>query len=78
MNVFFYAKQKSVINELDVEQRMVSFPVEWFQTVKWKISSLDSNFYDNSLKQIADDFFLGKDYSLGKNKLAIEKAKPLQ
>lgn len=76
MNVFSYAKQKAVINELDVEQRLVSFPLEWFESVNWLFSPLDLDFYGRCLKQIADDFLLGKTNSLGKNKISIKNAKP--
>ena len=77
MKMFSYAKQKSVINELDVEQRLVSFPLEWFESVNWLFSPLDMGFYGSCLKQIADDFLLGKENSLGTKKGSIEKTKPL-
>jgi hypothetical protein len=77
MNVFSYAKQKAVINELDVEQRLNSFPLGWLENVNWLVSSVDLDFYSRCLKQIADDFLLGKANSLGAKNLSIEKAKPV-
>jgi len=75
-DVFDHAKQKAVINELDVEQRLISFPVEWFENVNWLNTALDFNLYSKILRQIADDFLLGKQNSLGINQTPIEMAKP--
>jgi len=74
--VFEHAKQKAVINELDIEERLVSFPVVWLENVNWLINPTDINNAGNLLSQIADDFLLGKPNSLGKNKLPIEMAQP--
>jgi hypothetical protein len=76
MDIFHHAKQKAVINELDVEQRLVSFPVEWLENVNWLNKPIDLNFARESLKQIADDFLLGKPNSLANNLPPIELAKP--
>jgi hypothetical protein len=61
---------------LDVEQRLISFPVEWFENVNWLNTALDFNLYSKILRQIADDFLLGKPNSLGINQTPIEMAKP--
>ena len=73
-DIFYHAKQKTAINELDVEQRLVSFPVNWLVNVNWLNTPFDINLTRNHLHQIADDFFLGKNNSLGKNKPPIENA----
>lgn len=75
--IFYHAKQKAVINELDVEQRLISFPVEWLKTVNWLPTAVDLASTQNLLNQIANDFFLGKENSLGKNQPHIESATPL-
>ena len=75
--VFYHAKQKVVINELDVEQRLLSFPVEWFQNVNWLLAPPDLESLRNTVKQIADDFLLGRANSLGEGKTPIERAIPL-
>jgi len=75
-DVFHHAKQKVVINELDVEQRMVSFPVEWFKNVNWLLTPPDLESLALSVRQIADDFLLGRANSLGEGKLPIEQALP--
>lgn len=74
--IFYHAKQKSVINEIDVEQRLCSFPVEWMENVNWLDSPADLIFFKKSLQQIADDFLLGRNNSLGFYKIPIETAKP--
>lgn len=76
-DVFYQAKQKVVINELDVGQRMASFPVEWFQNVKGLLTSPDTDSLANSVRQVADDFLLGRVNSLGKGKTPVEQALPV-
>lgn len=76
-DIFYHAKQKVVINELDVTQRLVSFPVEWLQNVNWLVTPPDIEFFRNTIRRIADDFLLGRVNSLGEGKILIEKAVPL-
>lgn len=76
-DIFSHAKQKAVINELDVEQRLVSFPVEWLENVNWLSTPINSEKTRLFLNQIADDFLLGKPNSLGKYQPTIENAKPI-
>ena len=76
MDIFNQAKQKAVINELDVEQRLASFPVEWLENVNWLSTPIDFESTKRNLTQIADDFLLGKPNSLGIDKTPIEMAKP--
>lgn len=76
-DIFFHAKQKAVINELDVEQRLVSFPIEWLENVNWLNAKLDMGSIKKMLNQIADDFLLGKENSLGKFKIVLTEAKPV-
>jgi hypothetical protein len=76
LDIFSHSKQKAVINELDVEQRIVSFPVEWLENVNWLNAPSDIESTRKILRQIADDFLLGKQNSLGKNQTPIEMAKP--
>jgi len=74
LEVFNEAKNKAIINVKDVEQRISSFPIILFQKVDWHILPFDIESVSISIKKIADDFLLGSDNSLGKNKPAIEKA----
>lgn len=76
MEVFYHAKQKAVINELDLEQRLVSFQTEWFENVNWLTKPIDIEKYKLLLNRIADDFLLGKANTLGENQPPIEDAKP--
>lgn len=75
-DIFDHAKRKVVINELDVEQRLSSFPTEWLKNVNWIETTKDHIELGEMLHQIADDFLLGGSNTLGKNKLPIEKARP--
>lgn len=76
LNIFEYAKQKAVINELDVEQRLVSFPVEWLESVNWLNKPVNIDKTRKILNQIADDFLLGKTNSLGIKQTPIGMAIP--
>jgi hypothetical protein len=65
------------INELDVEQRMISFPVEWLENVNWLIKPINTDKFRIILNQIADDFLFGKANSLGENQPPIQNAIPI-
>jgi predicted nucleotidyltransferase component of viral defense system len=73
--MFKHAKEKAMINEIDVEQRLFSFPVSSLSNVDWLNKPLDSKIFEDQLRRIADDFMLGDNNSLGKNKTRIEDAK---
>ena len=77
MDAFYHARQKSTINELDVEERLATFPVEWLGNVNWLAAPVKAEDYRMRLNTIANDFLLGKDNSLGQNKQSIEDARPL-
>jgi predicted nucleotidyltransferase component of viral defense system len=74
MEIFKEVRNKAIINEIDVEQRIKSFPVELLQKSDWHILPVDPSRVNNAIQTIANDFFLGSDNSLGANKPAIEDA----
>lgn len=74
LEVFEETKNKAIINELDVEKRITSFPTSIFKSVDWHIHPIDIETVSKDIKKIANDFFLGTDNSFGKNKPAIEVA----
>jgi predicted nucleotidyltransferase component of viral defense system len=78
LEIFKHAKEKAMINEIDLGQRMFTFPVSSLSGVDWLNNSLDIQKFEKQLRIIADDFILGNDNSLGKNKTQIEKAKILE
>lgn len=73
--VFFHCKQKAVVNEIDVVQRLYEFPPELLSTIKYIGEPIDSSTSLNMIQQIADDFMLGGDNSLGYGKGDIGSAK---
>jgi predicted nucleotidyltransferase component of viral defense system len=75
-DIFFHSKQKSLINEIDVEQRLYSFPVEWLRSIQWLNTPADLKLFETDLRQVADDFLLGKDNSFGTGKIPIENGMP--
>ena len=74
MEVFGEAKNKAIINEIDVEQRIKSFPVLLFQKSDWHIRPVDIDQSGRSIATIANDFLLGSDNSLGTGKISIRYA----
>lgn len=74
LKIFEEVKNKAIINEIDVEQRIKSFPVLLFQEVDWHILPVDIDSVNKAIQTIANDFFLGSDNSLGINNPAIEDA----
>lgn len=74
MEVFSEAKNKVIINEIDVEQRIKSFPVLLFQKADWHILPIDIDLLGCAIVTIANDFLLGSDNSLGADKPYIKDA----
>ena len=74
VEVFNEAKNKAIINEIDVEQRIKSFPVLLFQKADWHILTVDIDLISRSIVTIANDFLLGTDNSLGAGKPPIQDA----
>jgi hypothetical protein len=74
IEVFGHAKKKAIINELDVSERIFSFPSEWLENVEWLQTPVDITVIEQRLKTIANDFIAGADNSLCKNGIFIEKA----
>jgi len=74
LEIFCEAKNKAIINEIDVEQRIKSFPVLLFQKVDWHILPIDIDPVKKAIQTLANDFFLGVDNSLATNKPAIQDA----
>lgn len=64
IHIFQEAKRKTVINEIDVEERLVQFPVEWLKNIDWALTPVNPADFKHSLNRLADDFLLGKDNSL--------------
>ena len=78
LHVFSESKNKAIINEIDVEQRIKSFPVQLLENEDWHIARPDFTDIGLALRVIADDFLLGSDNSLGSAKMPIGMAKILE
>lgn len=74
--VFTHSKQKAVINEIDVVQRLYEFPPELLSTIITIGEPMASETLSLKIRQIADDFMLGRNNSLGYGKGDIESAVP--
>ena len=74
VEVFNEAREKNIINEIDVEQKIRSFPVDLMKDVDWLLKPLNKDHFSNLILTIANDFILGRDNSAGKDKIHIKKA----
>jgi hypothetical protein len=74
--IFYHSKQKSIINEIDVADRLFVFPAEWLENVNFLFSPPDIKAFQENLRIISDDFLLGKQNSLGLAKTALHLARP--
>ena len=72
--IFNHSKEKALLNEIDIEQRLFAFPVSSISAVDWLIKPVETGFFKQQLQKIADDFMLGKENSLGTGKPKIEDA----
>ena len=77
LDIFNFAKNKAVINEIDIEMRLNSFPVSLLGDVDWHIEIPDMETVKKNLRKISSDFILGKRNTLGINKIPIGEAKPI-
>jgi hypothetical protein len=75
--VFGDAKQKAVINEIDVEERLCNFHPALLENIDWNTEPIDLDFFNRTLKRVADDFLLGHDNSVCSETNPINNAKPL-
>lgn len=69
-------KRKMAINELDVAQKINQFPLELLDHISWIVTKPDASEFREKLTRLSDDIFLGKDNSLGKQKIDISTTKP--
>ncbi len=72
--VFLDAKKKAVINEIDIEERLSTFPVALLKSINWIKDFPKDSELENNLRSITDDFLFGKNNSLGQGKPSIETA----
>jgi predicted nucleotidyltransferase component of viral defense system len=76
IDIFNLAKTKAAINEIDVEQRLCSFPIEWIKNIDWVKKPVNLDLFQKNLKQIADDFLLGRNNSICSTIISINNATP--
>ncbi|MBN1115258.1 MAG: nucleotidyl transferase AbiEii/AbiGii toxin family protein [Oligoflexia bacterium] len=58
------AKKKAIFNEIDISQKINSFPVEMFDNVDWLHNTFNHREISNALKVIAGDIIRGDNNSL--------------
>ncbi|MFB6306353.1 MAG: nucleotidyl transferase AbiEii/AbiGii toxin family protein, partial [Flavobacteriales bacterium] len=68
IKMYHIALEKQLMNEQDIAMRLSGFPVEWMIEKNWLKREIDKKSFKNKLNIITDDFILGKNNSLGKDK----------
>ena len=76
--IFNHSKEKALVNEIDIEQRLFAFPISSLSSVDWLIKPVETGIFKQQLQKIADDFLLAKNNSLGRGKIGIEDAQILR
>ena len=76
-DVFNESKEKAVINEIDVEERLCTFNPLMLKEIGWNIEPVDIDLFTGILKKLADDFLLGADNSICLQNNPLHEAKPL-
>jgi predicted nucleotidyltransferase component of viral defense system len=76
-DIFYETKNKVLINEIDVEQKIHSFPIQLFEDLQWFINEPDKDLYLKYIKTISNDFITGSDNSLSQTNINISDAKPI-
>jgi len=71
---FYAAKQKAQLNELDVAERLTTFPVQWLDQVNWLKPNHPITNYPKLIQQIADDFLFNRHNTLAQGKRNIRLA----
>jgi hypothetical protein len=74
--VFQEAKEKAIINEIDIIERLSSFPIQLFNQVNWTNENFLKQDLHSILQTIIFDFTSGTANTLGFGKMKIEDAKP--
>lgn len=76
-DIFYETKNKMLVNEIDVEQKIHSFPIELFENLQCFIIEPEKDLYLRYIKVISNDFITGSDNSLSLTKINIKDAKPI-
>ena len=71
--VFLLAKEKAMLNELVIAERLSNFQVNSFTYVDWLIESIEIDKLSLQMEILSNDFLLGRDNSLGSGKPAIDE-----
>jgi hypothetical protein len=71
---FYAAKQKAQLNELELAERLTTFPVQWLGKVNWLKPDQPTNDYPALIQKIAEDFLFNRPNSFGSGKQKIRQA----
>jgi len=78
LEIFEDVKQKALVNEIDIEQKIHSFPVELLRNMTWISEPIDENRFSDYIKIIANDFITGSDNTICKTNTSIYNAQIIE
>jgi predicted nucleotidyltransferase component of viral defense system len=76
--IYKHAFEKQGMNEIDVSEKLASFPVKMLTEVLWLKEKVDVENFQRQIDSVVNDFILAKDNSLGVGKIPITDAVPLK
>jgi len=74
IEIFNEAKEKALINEIDVSQRIAEFPTEWLLKVDWLEQAPDIKHIKSMQDIISNEILLGKRNSLCIKRIDLDEA----
>jgi len=75
-DMFTIARKKALVDEVDVAEKMASFPTDWLGAVVWTGPADKPEAFSRILNTLVNDFLRGDDNSIGASKPDIYSASP--
>jgi hypothetical protein len=75
--VFLLAKEKALLNELEISEQLSNFQTDSFRYVDWLIHPIDFDLVSHQMEILNNDFLFGRDNSLGAGKQEIDQIRAI-
>ena len=75
--VFLLAKEKAMLNELEISEQLSNFQTESFHYVDWLMHPVDFDMVAHQMEVLNNDFLLGRNNSLGAGKQTIDQIRAI-
>ena len=75
--VFLLAREKALLNELEISEQLSNFQTDSFRYVDWLIHPIDYDMVSHQMEILNNDFLLGRNNSLGAGKQTIDQIRAI-